>query len=144
MSLTKSKLLLVTDDLMLVKRVQEFTKSQNVELALYDPESWTGKNVMDVLPSGNLQIQGDGVLSELPRDKSQGQVLTFPRGMKAQKACSISSAEKSTIENALVACQGNFTEAAKILGIGRATLYRKIRQYHLESQAKSSRMKKAS
>ena len=41
--------------------------------------------------------------------------------------------EKNLIARALQECQGNRTLAAKRLGIGRRTLYRKIDEYHLEN-----------
>jgi DNA-binding NtrC family response regulator len=43
--------------------------------------------------------------------------------------------EAQAIENAIVQYKGNLTEAAKALGIGRATLYRKVKQYHIDPSA---------
>ena len=40
--------------------------------------------------------------------------------------------EKRLITEALNRTGDNVPEAAKLLGIGRATLYRKIEQYHIE------------
>jgi Nif-specific regulatory protein len=40
--------------------------------------------------------------------------------------------ERKLIVEALTRSAGNVPEAAKLLGIGRATLYRKIEQYHIE------------
>ena len=40
--------------------------------------------------------------------------------------------ERKLITEALNRASGNVPEAAKLLGIGRATLYRKIEQYHIE------------
>ena len=40
--------------------------------------------------------------------------------------------EAKAIENAIVQYKGNLTEAAKALGIGRATLYRKVKQYRID------------
>jgi transcriptional regulator of acetoin/glycerol metabolism len=49
----------------------------------------------------------------------------------------IESAERDAIVKALAATGGNKSEAAEILGIGRTTLYRRIRQLHLETDEKS-------
>lgn len=35
--------------------------------------------------------------------------------------------EKENIENAIEKCDGNLTKAARLLNIGRSTLYRKIK-----------------
>jgi two-component system response regulator HydG len=40
--------------------------------------------------------------------------------------------ERKLIAEALTRASGNVPDAAKLLGIGRATLYRKIEQYHIE------------
>ena len=40
--------------------------------------------------------------------------------------------EKSTIEKSLADCKYNLTSTAKILGISRTTLYRKLKQYQIE------------
>ncbi len=40
--------------------------------------------------------------------------------------------ERKLIAEALARTKGNVPEAAKLLGIGRATLYRKIEQYHID------------
>ncbi len=44
---------------------------------------------------------------------------------------SLSDMEKNAVEIALEECAGNISEAAKRLGIGRATLYRKLKAYNL-------------
>jgi Nif-specific regulatory protein len=40
--------------------------------------------------------------------------------------------ERKLINEALNRTGNNVPDAAKLLGIGRATLYRKIEQYHIE------------
>lgn len=44
----------------------------------------------------------------------------------------IADAEKAAIERAIICSEGNMTRAASILGIGKTTLYRKIKEYDLE------------
>lgn len=43
----------------------------------------------------------------------------------------VSELEKAAISKAIKECKGNLEEAAKSLGIGRATIYRKIKKYGL-------------
>ncbi|EJO5346779.1 sigma 54-interacting transcriptional regulator [Clostridium botulinum] len=40
--------------------------------------------------------------------------------------------EKENIQNAIKKCDGNLAKAAKLLDIGRSTLYRKIKKYNIE------------
>ena len=44
---------------------------------------------------------------------------------------SLNDLEKKAIADTLARTQGNREKAAKILGIGERTLYRKIREYNL-------------
>ena len=65
--------------------------------------------------------------------QAQSNVIPFP-GPKANnelkgKVQTINELESIAIENAIYEYNGNLTEAAKALGIGRATLYRKVKQY---------------
>ena len=50
----------------------------------------------------------------------------------AEKALELASVEKCHIQKILMLSNGNKSQAAKILGIGTATLYRKLHEYELE------------
>ena len=50
----------------------------------------------------------------------------------------LSDVERDVIKRALEVTGGNFTEAARKLGIGRATLYRKVKEYELEASRRSA------
>ncbi len=51
------------------------------------------------------------------------------------EALSLSEAERRCIASALKVCQGNVTETARRLGIGRATLYRKLARHRLDARS---------
>ena len=62
-------------------------------------------------------------------------ILQFPQpslGSDDKKVRTINELESVAIENAILEYGGNLTEAAKALGIGRATLYRKVKQYNID------------
>ncbi len=55
------------------------------------------------------------------------------KGVEPPPQRCLKETEAETIGKALAHCQWNITETARVLGIGRNTLYRKIRQYNLQS-----------
>src|SRR5690606_33225584 len=64
-------------------------------------------------------------------------VLPFPGvasnyGENSGGVATMDQLESKAIENAIMQFRGNLTEAAKALGIGRATLYRKVKQYQID------------
>ena len=48
---------------------------------------------------------------------------------------SLAELEKSHIAETLVACGGNVSETARVLGIDRSTLYHKMKRYQIEREA---------
>ena len=56
----------------------------------------------------------------------------FIEAAQHRKLTPIETAERDAVIAALTQTQGNRSVAAKILGIGRTTLYRKIRTYHID------------
>jgi DNA-binding NtrC family response regulator len=59
-------------------------------------------------------------------------VIAFPPPGSMARVQKIDELEAKAIENAIAQYKGNLTEAAKALGIGRATLYRKVKQYQID------------
>ena len=65
-------------------------------------------------------------------------VLPFPSPVQSPvdaRVATMNELESKAIENAIYQFKGNLTEAAKALGIGRATLYRKVKQYEIDPTA---------
>jgi len=55
-----------------------------------------------------------------------------PAAMPARSIVPLQELEKRAIQNALVHTRGDRTTAAQLLGIGRTTLYRKLKEYEIE------------
>lgn len=74
-----------------------------------------------------------------------GQVVSFPETLKQSKASpstsTIKEVEKLAIQEAICVFQGNLTKTALSLGIGRATLYRKVKLYNIDLSNMRSRRK---
>ncbi len=68
----------------------------------------------------------------LPAAVRQGRVVTAA-SPQAQPVLSVKEAEREAILQAGWACQGRVTEMAKHLGIGRTTLWRKMKRFNISS-----------
>ena len=95
--------------------------------------SWPGnvRQLRNTVESSVALAQGPKVtLHDLPADlrPAGGEVST---GMNNLVGISIEQAERELIRNTLKLTEGNREHAAKILGIGERTLYRKIKEYDL-------------
>ena len=102
---------------------------------VYSPTQWR-----DGLESQSFRGQLAAGLPALvtgvnPLDQKSN-ILPFPGtsspGADAQRMATMDEIESKAIENAIMQFRGNLTEAAKALGIGRATLYRKVKQYQID------------
>jgi two-component system response regulator HydG len=96
--------------------------------------SWPGnvrqlRNVIDnmVVLSSSAQLGLETLPPEIRPAAGAG-----PGGMNNLVGISIEQAERELIRNTLKMVEGNREKAAKILGIGERTLYRKIKEYALE------------
>jgi DNA-binding NtrC family response regulator len=85
----------------------------------------------DALPSALLGVRaaaGPHLISEAAGQNSLNEELR----PYASPVISIPQSEKQAIERALAATHGERGRAARILGIGRTTLFRKMKQYKLD------------
>lgn len=92
--------------------------------------SWPGnvRELENVIEQSLYLVEGNRLLPEhLPvrMNWKKAAPQTFGRGS------SIRQHEEDLIRDTLTICNGNVSKAAKILGIGRNTLYRKQRQYDI-------------
>jgi transcriptional regulator of acetoin/glycerol metabolism len=138
-------MIMVSDNAEAVENAKKQWEHQEVTFQVYSPTQWREgmespffrQQLMAGVPAlafGSSSVSGE---------TGGGNVLPFPGPIaytadsKIQK---MDELEAHAIENAIVQYKGNLTEAAKALGIGRATLYRKVKQYHIDpSQARKKR-----
>jgi DNA-binding NtrC family response regulator len=127
--------ILVGDDRDQVEKVRSFGQGLGCSVDVYTPAEWAAKSAKAVeVPSL--------VLGSHPVHEG-AKILQFPQPNQGadQKVRTINELESLAIENAIHEFGGNLTEAAKALGIGRATLYRKVKQYSIDPS--SARRKRA-
>lgn len=144
--MARTMLIVVSDDQLQVERARSFGQSLGLPVKTYSTDQWQ-KGLQD--PNFRTQVGGDTpslAVGSQPVDEG-AKILPFPgAGHNStvvddpKKVRTINELESIAIENAIYEYNGNLTEAAKALGIGRATLYRKVKQYSIDpSQARKKR-----
>jgi Nif-specific regulatory protein len=101
-------------------------------MTILERYSWPGnvRQLENALHRLVIYSRDDVVSREaIEADSGLRQMLLGP---EREPLFSLERTEKAQIQRALEACKGNREKAAKLLGISRATIYRKIREYKLE------------
>jgi len=114
------------------KPVREITADARRRLAAYD---WPG-NVRELRNAIEhmVVVTTDPLLDadDLPDHILPGEAHAAAEAAPQLIGMSLSDAERELIRNTLVTVGGNRVEAARVLGIGERTLYRKIKEYDLK------------
>ena len=157
-----SKLILVSDDISIIQKVRSFTDQYGLEFEVCSVlEHEKKKGSLHALPvsnshwsspeesvegqpmveGGSYSSEGGSYSSQGDRYSSQGdgsgaQILPFAAAKiraENKKVCTMDEMESTAIREAIFQFKGNLTEASKALGIGRATLYRKVKRYNIDT-----------
>jgi DNA-binding NtrC family response regulator len=123
--MNKPCLYVVCDDSASAHVFKEFGEARGARVEVYTHAQWEHK-------MGGRPHLVEGHQHAIP---SGSNVLHFPTPVSSSRSAnveSITDVEAKAIETAINAFGGNLTEAAKALGIGRATLYRKVKQYNID------------
>ena len=136
-----SQFIVVSDDQALIQKAQQFGQMHGVPVQVQSPEQHLA--TVTELPS---LVAGNSAVGGSVTGSAEGaKVLQFPsnpgQSDTRRGVATINQLESVAIEQAIAAFKGNLTEAAKALGIGRATLYRKVKQYNIDPSM--ARKKKA-
>ena len=135
--MSRSIVIMVSDNAEAVDSAKKYWEGQGVTLQVYSPAQW--REGLDNTFFRNQLLNGVPTLAggHSPVNGEYSNVLSFPTGGSSMSASSphvqkMEELEAHAIENAIQQYKGNLTEAAKALGIGRATLYRKVKQYQID------------
>lgn len=137
--MSRTVMIVVSDNQETIENARKYWENHDVTVQAYSSSQW--REGMDnaffrqqlvagvpSLVSGsspvNSEVTGGGNVIQFP--------TVTPAASNVQKMEEI---EAQAIENAILQYKGNLTEAAKALGIGRATLYRKVKQYQIDPSA---------
>lgn len=121
--MARATMILVSDDETAIENGRSFARQQDFGFQSFSSLEWQRQgHSLDVL----------GKVDEIESNN----VIHFPgpkRGATPDgRVKTMNQLESEAIENAIFEFNGNLTEAAKALGIGRATLYRKVKQYNID------------
>lgn len=125
----RSTIYVVSDDYSVIERARAFGHSLGVQVDVFSPAEWDQK-MQSPLATGMSPVQSGAKILSFPSAASR-----VSESEDAGKVRTINELESLAIENAIFEFNGNLTEAAKALGIGRATLYRKVKQYNIDPSA---------
>lgn len=100
-------------------------------LAVLQGYSWPGnvRQLRNVLEGAVVMTEGDLSVASLPDDLKDNANEHYVR---IPASSSLEDAEKELIRASLIHHGGNRAQAARALGLGRKTLYRKIDEYQLD------------
>lgn len=129
--------IVVSDDQNLIEMAKDFGHDHGMEVKAYTTVEW-----QRATEDPGFVSQFGGSVPSLSAGTAVAQdgakILQFPNRVgvsetvAGRRVKTINELESLAIQNAITEFNGNLTEAAKALGIGRATLYRKVKQYSID------------
>lgn len=133
--MSRSMFIIVSDNQEEIASAKRFCESLNVSCKIYSSAHWENEN--------GKSHQPISITSAVPSLASGAQpikpvsyvnnVVPFPTPVQPQVSVTkIEDLEQQAIINAIGQYNGNLTEAAKALGIGRATLYRRVKYFKID------------
>jgi DNA-binding NtrC family response regulator len=141
--MARSFVYIVSENPEVIEKVKKSCEGQEVSFYTYAGQQW--REGLDNPFFRSQLVNGVPALSTgtspLSTEPVGNNVVAFPNQVTDGKVQKMEDLEAKAIESAINQYRGNLTEAAKALGIGRATLYRKVKQYHIDpSQARRRKM----
>lgn len=142
--MAKTVVYVVSDESEGFEKAKSFCSNNGFVCHSYTPEQW--KEGMENPGFRGQLVNGLPSLASGLNPLGRSNILPFP-GLQnttpaydGGKVSTMEEMESKAIESAIHQYRGNLTEAAKALGIGRATLYRKVKQYQIDpSMARKKR-----
>lgn len=143
--MSRTVMIVVSDNQDTIENAKRYWENHDVTVQAYSTAQW--REGLDNAFFRQQLMAGVPALASglspltIEQTGGGGNVLQFPTpAVQSSNVQKMEELEAHAIENAIVQYKGNLTEAAKALGIGRATLYRKVKQYHIDPS--SARKKK--
>jgi len=132
--------ILIGDNSEHLDRLKKQLEGQDVSVQFFQTQQW--KEGLDnpqfrqsVGGGGISLISGSQPIRLSPLNTNMSNVVPFPvpnANSVAPRVTKMEELELEAIQNAIKQFNGNLTEAAKALGIGRATLYRRVKYFKID------------
>ncbi len=136
--MARTMVFIVSDDAETAEKAKTALAPFGVTINTYGPGQWK-EGLDNSYFRSQLAVGLPSLVTGTSPLENRGNVLPFPGvtataggTVDASKVATMNELESKAIENAILQFRGNLTEAAKALGIGRATLYRKVKQYQID------------
>jgi len=135
----RTMVFIISDDAETAEKAKTALTPYGVTINTYGPNQWK-EGLDNSYFRSQLAVGLPSLAAGSNPLENRGNVLPFPgvnspsttAGVDNSKVSTMNELESKAIENAILQFRGNLTEAAKALGIGRATLYRKVKQYQID------------
>ena len=123
-----NKLIFISSSLADIEKVKEFAKNNDYSLEHYSKEEWTDNNENQFKTVSKHNNDGT--------ENHNFSIVQLPNAGNSLQT--MNEIKVEAIRMALLRARGNASKAAEMLQIGRATLYRKIKEFgvNLESMRK--------
>ena len=136
--MSRTVMIVVSDNQETIENAKKYWETHDVTVQAYSSSQW--REGLDNAFFRQQLTAGVPALmtgsSPINSETTGSNVIQFPSApVSSANVQKMEELEAHAIENAIVQYKGNLTEAAKALGIGRATLYRKVKQYHIDPSA---------
>lgn len=138
--LMKATIFLICDDPEMISKIKShYELDPHCKLNIFGVSQWD-QVLEDGVARQSIHVSVPTLAAGVGHDQSQARVLHFVKSPSGSPVETMEQMEAKAIESAIVQFKGNLTEAAKALGIGRATLYRKVKHYSIDpNQARKRR-----
>lgn len=136
--MSRTVMIVVSDNQETIENAKRYWENHDVTVQAYSSSQWR-EGLDNAFFRQQLTVGVPALISgssPINSENTGGNVIQFPTApVSSAGVQKMEELEAHAIENAIVQYKGNLTEAAKALGIGRATLYRKVKQYHIDPSA---------
>ena len=126
-----NQIIFISNSLADISKAKEFSKKRSYNFQHYSLEEWRKKTGKHKKYSSKRESFKTTRAEQPPPSLS---IVPFPAN-KSLKVPTMHETKINATKNALLRARGNATHAAQLLNIGRATLYRQIREWDIDLES---------